>query len=49
MKDKTFCNRPCKNLECERNMVRINEPGFYSLADLSDTEVCEGREEEQPC
>lgn len=44
--DMTFCNCHCKNTECERNMVKIVAPGFYSLADLSDTELCEGREEE---
>lgn len=46
-KDMTFCNRYCKNTECERNMVKIVAPGFYSLADLSDTELCEGEEEQE--
>ena len=46
-KDMTFCNCYCKNTECERNMVKINAPGFYSLADLSETELCIGWEEQE--
>lgn len=44
--DITYCNHHCTNTKCIRHMVNINKPGYYSLSDLSETELCEGKEDD---